>query len=110
MIKFSGRKLKIGEHEITLIENIADAKETPFGILVVLDWRARKLSQNVLLLKGDGSMKWQIEKFSHHAEARYSPYASASFSDGKLTAYNIEGFLCELDPETGQITNRIFTM
>lgn len=110
MINFSGRTLNIDGRATTLIENIVAVKETPLGILVILDWQARKLSQNVLLLNSDGSIKWQIEKFSHHVEARYSPYTEASFSDGKLTAYNVEGFLCDLDPITGKITNRIFTM
>jgi hypothetical protein len=109
MIEISGRKIKIDGHEVILLHKVYEALETPFGVLVTLDWTDGDVNRNVLLLDERGATKWAIEPFSTHPDAGKIPYTGVNFINGQMTAYNVTGHVCDLDPATGKITKRIFT-
>lgn len=111
MLSFSGKTLNYNGRETTLLYDIKDAVETPFGAVVLIDPRFVSLDRNIFLVDCNGSVKWQVELLNDNGliKAGTQPYTSIAFQDGKIKAFNFLCFSCVLAPETGAVLEAEFT-
>jgi hypothetical protein len=109
MVSFNENTLTINGRSVRILHKIFDVAEGPTGTLVLLDPNVG-LNQNVFFLSPEGRVKWQIELFSEHPDMINGPqsYSGIWNDNGRLTVLNTLGFLCEVDPETGCITQRTY--
>jgi hypothetical protein len=76
---------------------------------------------DVLIVRGEGTARyapanlWGMDTMGHvlWQVTDWPPldneFTELAFRDGKLIAFNFNGYRCELNPRTGYVTNVVFT-
>jgi hypothetical protein len=105
-LEFDKNRLTYGDANKIFPDEILDAVETPFGVVVLFNWD-RLPKRNMFLLNDHLVEVWQVEEIN--SEVKMCPYTSVKFEDGKIKARNGLGFKCEIDPATGKYQNAVFT-
>lgn len=121
-------EVEIGQNSVTVAGEtlvfeapISDAIEVDGQLLVLLTIGTvpenhPMFERNVISVAGDGTLMWRIEP---SARARkeidgvriHNEYVGIDLQENetKLVAYDMQGLCFEVDPETGNISNPVFT-
>ena len=102
---YNGNTLQIDDKEIEFNHKIVDA----FVVedLIIVDLKIRRSSEsnqgrNILALDTEGSIQWRIKACK--GAPKDSPYHSIRYKDGRLVAKCLDGYIYEVDINTGSVT------
>ena len=112
----SSKKYKVSFNQKTLLVNDGEFKvafEYPITkilqlesvIVVLIEPPINKtFNENIFCISYGGKILWQVIPFDHFEQD--NPYTGIMQKEGRLFAYNWDGFEYQIDLKTGEILNR----
>lgn len=105
-VNYSGRQLQLDDQTVELPDPAKEHLEIDILIVVRMDTLAKSgYPQNVWAFDQDGELRWKIDA-ADPSSGKSEPYTSISTRDGRLWAYNWDGYTYEIDLETGAIVGK----
>ena len=118
-MKFQGRRLILDSGSVELEKPIEAVVEIQDRFVVLfLDDRYEAtdpmLERNVVAVDMSGTMLWRIQRTPSAIKGldgnrMLNPYVAIVLERGELRAYDMGGLFWKVDPETGEVSDAIFT-
>ena len=121
-IDFEGRRLTLGNKTLELEARIREVDQYKNLLFVRLDYENYKQDdpngeRNVVALNADGNIVWRIQQAPSapvfRGKRRFTPYIGIELETGNVdrpvVAHDGSGLSWKLNPETGEVSDPIYT-